>query len=135
MTANAQTRPVKYAQLEWRNEEGERFEQFGEGCLAYLKEEDALFTGCAVEAGDGGGLSLEGNFHEGRPHGEEVWYFDNGNKKLHSLFQLFPKTTYLQGYLNVDEIGFLAIGICKACICNSRIRSTADRNNYKHLDI
>ena len=80
MTANGKTRPVKYAQLEWRNEAGERFDQFSEGCLAYLKEEEAPFTGCAVENTDGGKPSLEGNFHEGRLHGEEIWYFDNGSK-------------------------------------------------------
>ena len=87
MTANGKTRPVKYAQLEWRNEAGERFDQFSEGCLAYLKEEEEPFTGSAVETGEGGKPSLEGNFHEGRSHGEEIWYFDNGNKNSLVTFQ------------------------------------------------
>ncbi|MBO34611.1 MAG: hypothetical protein CMO64_00240 [Verrucomicrobiales bacterium] len=109
MTAQAIAKPVKYAQLEWRNEAGERFDQFREDCLAYLREEGTLFTGQAMEPSEGGKVALEGNFHEGRPHGEELWYFENGNKN--SL------VTYRHGvrhgpHLVWHENGQLQIDVC-----------------------
>ena len=109
MTAQAVSKPVKYAQLEWRNEAGERFDQFREDCLAYLKDEDAMFTGRAVEMAEGGKVALEGSFHEGQPHGEEVWHFESGNKN--SL------VTYRHGvrhgpHLVWYENGQLQIDVC-----------------------
>ena len=87
MTDDANESPVKYAQLEWRNKAGERFDQYREDYLAHLKDDDALFTGRAVEMGDNGRMALEGSFHQGRPHGEEIWFFENGNKNSLVTYQ------------------------------------------------
>jgi hypothetical protein len=109
MTADAISRPIKYAQLEWRNESGERFDQYREDCLAHIKEEGTLFTGRAVELGDSGKVTLEGSFHEGRPHGEEIWFLESGNRN--SL------VTYRHGirhgpHLVWFEDGQLQIDVC-----------------------
>jgi len=74
------TRPIKYAQLEWRNEQEESFEQWQEGCRAFQKGSDGPFTGRAVDLYDNGAVSLEGEFREGLAHGEEIWFFENGNR-------------------------------------------------------
>ena len=73
-------RPVKYAALEWRNKHEEKFDTYQEGSLCYLKDDEKPYSGKAVELCENGNPSLEGEFHEGRAHGEEVWWYDNGNK-------------------------------------------------------
>ena len=73
-------RPVKYAALEWRNKHEEKFDAYQEGSLCYLKDDEEPYTGKAVELYENGNVSLDGEFHEGRAHGEEVWWYDNGNK-------------------------------------------------------
>ena len=102
-------RPIKYAQLEWRNKQGESFDQWQEGSRAYQKGNEDTYTGRAVELSDNGKVSLEGEFHEGLAHGEEVWFFENGNKN--SL------VTYLHGdrhgpHLVWYESGQLQIDVC-----------------------
>jgi antitoxin component YwqK of YwqJK toxin-antitoxin module len=108
-TETAGTEQVKYAALEWRNENGDIFYHFQEGTVCYLKGESAPFTGRAVELFDNGNISLEGEFCEGLAHGEEVWWFENGNKN--SL------VTYLHGerhgpHLVWYESGQLQIDVC-----------------------
>ena len=49
MTTEVLNRPVKYAALEWRNAQGEKFEAIQEGTLCYLKDEAKPYTGKAVE--------------------------------------------------------------------------------------
>ncbi len=73
-------RPVKYAALEWRNKHGERFDTYQEGSLCYVKQSEEPYTGKAVELYENGNPSLEGEFHEGRAHGEETWWYESGNK-------------------------------------------------------
>ena len=48
MTTEVLNRPVKYAALEWRNAQGEKFEAIQEGTLCYLKDETEPYTGKAV---------------------------------------------------------------------------------------
>lgn len=101
--------PVKYASLEWRSESGEVFGHFQEGTLCHEKDEPEPFTGRAVDHFDDGALSLEGEFCEGKAHGEEVWWFENSNKN--SL------VTYLHGerhgpHLVWYESGQLQIDVC-----------------------
>ena len=79
-TETPSTRPVKYAVLEWRNRQGEVFENFQEGGVCYQKDAEEPFTGTAVDHYDDGAKSIEGGFLEGYAHGEEMWWFENGNK-------------------------------------------------------
>ena len=79
-TETPSTRPVKYAVLEWRNLQGEVFENYQEGTVCYQKDAEEPFTGTAVDHYDDGAKSIEGGFLEGYAHGEEMWWFENGNK-------------------------------------------------------
>ena len=80
-TETPSTRPVKYAVLEWRNSQGEVFENYKEGTVCYQKGcGGAFYTGTAVDHYDDGAKSIEGGFLEGYAHGEEMWWFENGNK-------------------------------------------------------
>ncbi len=80
-------RPIKYSQLEWRNEQGEAFDQWQDGCRAYQKGGEAPYTGRALDLYDNGTVSLEGEFREGLAHGEEVWFFENGNRNSLVTFE------------------------------------------------
>ena len=73
-------RPVKYAALEWRNSQGETYDSYQDSTICYLREESMPYTGKAVELYENGNVSLDGEFYEGRAHGEETWWFENGNK-------------------------------------------------------
>ena len=79
-TETPSTRPVKYAVLEWRNSQGEVFENYKEGTVCYQKDAEEPFTGTAVDHYDDGAKSIEGGFLDGYAHGEEMWWFENGNK-------------------------------------------------------
>jgi antitoxin component YwqK of YwqJK toxin-antitoxin module len=108
-TETPSTRPVKYATLEWRNRQSEVFENFQEGAVCYQKDGDTPFSGRAVDHYDNGGMAIEGCFLEGFAHGEETWWFENGNKN--SL------VTYRRGerhgpHLVWYESGQLQVDVC-----------------------
>ena len=108
MTTETTTgRPVKYAALEWRNKEGDKFDSYQEDSLCYLKEAENPYTGKAIELYENGNPSLEGEFHEGRAHGEEVWWYENGNKNSLVTFRHGHRhgphlVWYEEGQLQID---------------------------------
>ena len=109
MTTEVLNRPVKYAALEWRNAQGEKFEAIQEGTLCYLKDEAEPYTGKAVELYENGKVSLEGEFLNGKAHGEETWWYEN--EQRNSL------VTFLEGvrhgpHLVWYESGQLQIDVC-----------------------
>ena len=109
MTTEVSNRPVKYAALEWRNAQGEKFEAIQEGTLCYLKDEAEPYTGKAVELYENGKVSLEGEFLKGKAHGEETWWYEN--EQRNSL------VTFLEGvrhgpHLVWYESGQLQIDVC-----------------------
>ena len=108
MTTETTTgRPVKYAALEWRNKQGEKFDSYREDSLCYLKEDENPYTGKAIELYENGNPSLQGEFHEGRAHGEEVWWYENGNKNSLVTFRHGDRhgphlVWYEEGQLQID---------------------------------
>jgi antitoxin component YwqK of YwqJK toxin-antitoxin module len=100
-------RPVKYASLEWRNQQGEKFDNYQEGAVCHQKDADTPFSGKAVDLYDSGEMAIEGNFLEGMAHGEETWWFENGNKNSLVTYQRGERhgphlVWYENGQLQVD---------------------------------